>query len=41
MIYVVKLNNKEYEVEVEVLGSDSRVTYTPKTKKVKIKIVEK
>ncbi|MDD3452858.1 MAG: CdaR family protein [Bacilli bacterium] len=31
----------EYEVEVEVIGSDSRVTYTPKTKKVKIKIVEK
>lgn len=31
----------EYEVEVKVEGSDSRVTYTSKTKKVKIKIIKK
>jgi len=31
----------EYEVDVKVEGSDSRVQYVSKTKKVKIKIVEK
>ncbi len=31
----------EYEVEVQVEGNDLRLTYTPKTKKVKIRIVEK
>ena len=31
----------EHEVEVEVEGTDSRVTYVSKTKKVKIRIVEK
>lgn len=31
----------EYEVEVKVEGSDSRVQYISKTKKVKIKVVEK
>lgn len=31
----------EYEVDVKVDGSDSKVAYTPKTKKVKIKIVKK
>ena len=31
----------EYEVEVQVEGTDSRVQYLSKTKKVKIRIVEK
>lgn len=31
----------EYEVAVQVEGTDNKVTYTPKTKKVKIKIVKK
>ena len=31
----------EYEVEVQVEGTDSRVQYVSKTKKVKIKVVEK
>lgn len=31
----------EYEVEVKVEGSDSRVNYISKTKKVKVKVVEK
>lgn len=33
------LGEGEHEVEVNVEGNDSRVTYIPKTKKVKIKIV--
>ena len=31
----------EYEVEVKVTGTDSRVQYLSKTKKVKIRVVEK
>ena len=31
----------EYEVPVKVEGTDSRVQYVSKTKKVKIKVVEK
>ena len=31
----------EYEVEVKVEGTDSRVQYLSKTKKVKIRVVEK
>ena len=31
----------EYEVDVQVEGTDSRVQYTPKTKKVKIRITKK
>ena len=31
----------EYEVEVQVEGTDSRVQYLSKTKKVKIRVVEK
>ncbi|MBR2828772.1 MAG: hypothetical protein IKE70_06030, partial [Bacilli bacterium] len=31
----------EHEVEVKVTGNDLRLTYTPKTKKIKIRISEK
>ena len=31
----------EYEVDVKVDGNDNKIKYTPKTKKVKIKIVKK
>ena len=31
----------EYEVEVQVEGTDSRVQYLSKTKRVKIRVVEK
>lgn len=34
-------NEGEYEVDVKVEGTDPRVEYTPKTKKVKIKITKK
>lgn len=34
------LGEGEHEIDVKVEGNDSRVTYTSKTKKVKIKIVE-
>ena len=35
------LGEGEHEVEVKVEGNDSKVTYTSKTKKVKINIIKK
>ena len=31
----------EYEVDVKVVGEENKITYTPKTTKIKIKISKK